>query len=122
MLSEVSEAVQFAGQQSSADLSCQLLITDLLQVFLCFHSLCLTQIQYPESISSLLMHFLSYSVLQFVELLWVPVLLMLFAAPLLCVMRRAVPVLCSLSVLAQVRGMRGHRIICIVMHVVYCYS
>lgn len=84
MLSKVSEAVQFAGQQSSADLSCQLLINDLLQVFLCFHSLCLTQIQYPESILSLLMHFLSYSVLQFVELLWVPVLPMLFAAPLLC--------------------------------------
>lgn len=83
MLSEVSEAVLFAGLQWSAELSCQLLINDLLQVFLCFHSLCLTQIQYPESILSFLMHFLSNSVLC-VELLWVPVLLRLFASPLLC--------------------------------------
>lgn len=121
MLSKVSAAVHFAGLQRSADLSCQLLINDLLQVFLCFHSLCLTQIQCPESILSLLMHFLSYSVLQFVELLWVPVLLLLLAGPLLC-NEKCNFCLCSLSVLAQGRGMRGHRIICGDMHVVYGYS
>lgn len=63
VLSKVSEAVQFAGLQWSAELSCQLLINDQLQAFPCFHSLCLTQIQYPESMLSLLMHFLSCSVL-----------------------------------------------------------